>query len=281
LLDQSNHVALGNAKNALQSALTSEYLGKLFANNYVWSSLGLVLALLLFLAILIAAGMSARTDVLAGLVAGGLFTFPFVMGGAVMMFKGWQRSTWMLIGGAIILVLAVLIGLATVSSFAPGTANLIPAAAIFVAAAISGIGFPWLKAPTKSGRKTMDDIEGFRQYLGVAEEDRLNAMNPPDKTPELFERFLPYAVALDVQNAWAKRFAGVLAAAGATAAASSWYIGDRRWENDPVSFANHLGSELSQTISSASTAPGSSSSGGSSGGGSSGGGGGGGGGGGW
>ena len=126
----------------------------------------------------------------------------------------------------------------------------------------------------------MDDIEGFRQYLGVAEEDRLNAMNPPDKTPELFERFLPYAVALDVQNAWAKKFAGVLAAAGATAAAS-WYIGDQRWENDPVGFADHLGSELSQTISSASTAPGSSSSGGSSGGGSSGGGGGGGGGGGW
>ena len=74
----------------------------------------------------------------------------------------------------------------------------------------------------------MDDIEGFRQYLGVAEEDRLNAMNPPDKTPELFEKFLPYAVALDVQNAWAKNFAGVLAAAGATATAA-WYVGEQRW----------------------------------------------------
>ena len=78
--------------------------------------------------------------------------------------------------------------------------------AVFIAAAISGIGFSWLKAPTPVGRKAMDDIEGFRQYLGVAEEDRLNAMNPPDKTPELFEKFLPYAVALDVQNAWAKKF---------------------------------------------------------------------------
>jgi hypothetical protein len=84
-----------------------------------------------------------------------------------------------------------------------------------------------------------------------------------------------------VQNAWAKKFAGVLAAAGAAAVANSWYYGDRRWHNDPVAFADHLGSELTQTISSASTAPGSSSSGGSSGGGSSGGGGGGGGGGGW
>jgi uncharacterized membrane protein YgcG len=283
-LVQTNHVTLGNAKTALKDALTCEYLGKLFRNNYLWSGFGLALALLMFIAILTAAVMVNRTDVLAGLVAGGVFTFPFVMGGAVMMFKGWQRhtgGTWLMIGGAIVLLLAVGIGFSVVSSYAPGTANLIPAAAIFIAAAISGIGFSWLKAPTAVGRKTMDDIEGFRQYLGVAEEDRLNAMNPPDKTPELFEHFLPYAVALDVQNAWAKKFAGVLAAAGAAAVANSWYYGDRRWHNDPVAFADHLGSELTQTISSASTAPGSSSSGGSSGGGSSGGGGGGGGGGGW
>jgi uncharacterized membrane protein YgcG len=128
----------------------------------------------------------------------------------------------------------------------------------------------------------MDQIEGFREYLAVAEEDRLNFVNPPEKTPELFERFLPYAVALDCQNAWGAKFAGVLAAAGAAAAATGWYVGSRDWSNDPASFADHLGSDLSQTISSSSTAPGSSSGGGgSSGGGSSGGGGGGGGGGGW
>src|SRR5262245_3157155 len=130
----------------------------------------------------------------------------------------------------------------------------------------------------------MDQIEGFREYLGVAEEDRLNALNPPDKTPELFERFLPYAIALDVENDWAKRFAGVLAAAGTAAAAtSSWYAGSSDWSSDPVSFASHLSGDLNQTISSASTAPGSSDSdsGGGGGGGSSGGGGGGGGVGGW
>ena len=73
----------------------------------------------------------------------------------------------------------------------------------------------------------MDRIEGFRQYLGVAEEDRLNALNPPDKTPELFERFLPYAIALDVENRWAKRFAAVLAAAGAGAVASRLVSGNQ------------------------------------------------------
>jgi uncharacterized membrane protein len=128
----------------------------------------------------------------------------------------------------------------------------------------------------------MDQIEGFRMYLGVAEEDRLEALNPPDKTPELFERFLPYAVALDVENTWAKRFAGVLAAAGTGAAVGAWYVGHQNSSDDPIGFANHLVSDLSQTIASASTPPGSGGDGGgSSGGGSSGGGGGGGGGSGW
>jgi hypothetical protein len=59
----------------------------------------------------------------------------------------------------------------------------------------------------------------------------------------------------------------------------TWYQGSQ-WGNDPVALTEHLGGALTQTIASASSAPGSSD-GGSSGGGSSGGGGGGGGGSGW
>jgi uncharacterized membrane protein len=148
------------------------------------------------------------------------------------------------------------------------------------------LGFRWLKVRTKAGREIADRIEGFRQYLGIAEESRLEALNPPRKTPELFERFLPYAIALDVQNTWAKRFAGVLATAATGAAIASWYSGDRDIISDPVSFTDRLDG-FADTVASAATAPGSSGSdgsssdSGSSGGGSSGGGGGGGGGSGW
>jgi hypothetical protein len=115
---------------------------------------------------------------------------------------------------------------------APGPAHLVVPVLLLATAAVAGLAFPWLKAPSVAGRRAMDEIEGFRLYLGTADEDRLNAMDSPEKTPELFERFLPYAVALDVQNAWAKRFASVLAAAGATAAATAWYAGshDHDWE---------------------------------------------------
>jgi len=96
----------------------------------------------------------------------------------------------------------------------------------------------------------------------------------------LFEKYLPYAIALGVENRWADRFAGVLAAAAAQGQQGfGWYSGSGDPWSNPTSFADSMGSSLSSTISSASTAPGSSS--GSGGGGSSGGGGGGGGGGGW
>ena len=157
--------------------------------------------------------------------------------------------------------------------------RLIPILMPLILFPLAASAFNWMKAHTLHGRKVVDQIEGFRQYLGVAEEARLEALNPPNKTPELFERFLPYAIALDVENHWAKRFAGVLAAAAAAGATSSWYSGSSDWGSNPTGLAHHLGSGLTSTISSAATAPGSSS--GSGGGGFSGGGGGGGGGGGW
>ena len=138
-----------------------------------------------------------------------------------------------------------------------------------------------LKAPTRSGRGVMDEIEGFRLYLSIAEKERFAMLNPPDKTPELFEKYLPYALALDVENQWNEQFAGVLATATAGEGGyhPAWYQGGHPMSNDITGFATTLSSSFTSAISSSSTAPGSSS--GSGGGGSSGGGGGGGGGGGW
>jgi uncharacterized membrane protein len=141
--------------------------------------------------------------------------------------------------------------------------------------------FWWMAAPTKRGRAVMDRIVGFRHYLSITEEERLETMHPPKKTHELFERYLPYAIALKVENEWASRFTRVLAAAAAAGNTQTlgWYGGDSDPWNDTDSFVDRVGSSLSSMVSSASTVPGSS--GGSSGSGSSGGGGGGGGGSGW
>ncbi|WP_184716616.1 DUF2207 domain-containing protein [Caulobacter sp.] len=144
-----------------------------------------------------------------------------------------------------------------------------------------------LRGPTAEGWPLRARIAGFRHYLSVAEEDRLERLNPPEKTAELFEKYLPYAIALKVETRWAKRFARVLAQAQMDPE-KDWYDGDQRAFSRPAAFATSMGSSLVATIASASTPPGSSgggssssSSSGSSGGGSSGGGGGGGGGSGW
>lgn len=143
------------------------------------------------------------------------------------------------------------------------------------------IFFRLLKAPTIEGRKVLDQVEGFKMYLSIAEKERLNLLNPPNETPELFERYLPYALALGVEQLWAERFAKVfdrLKEQGQPYI-PVWYHGADFSSGNIGMFANSLGNSLTSSISSSSVAPGSSS--GSSGGGSSGGGGGGGGGGGW
>ena len=142
-----------------------------------------------------------------------------------------------------------------------------------------------MRAPTLTGRKILDKIEGFKMCLSIAEKERLNLLNPPDKTPELFEKYLPYAFALDVEQEWSEQFSGVLSKAYGPSAdnAPRWYSGPSWHTLGASGFTSSLGSSLTTAVSSAasssSSSPGSSSGGG--GGGSSGGGGGGGGGGGW
>jgi len=137
-----------------------------------------------------------------------------------------------------------------------------------------------MKRPTGLGRALLDEAAGFREYLEVAEKDELNLRNPPEKTPQLFERYLPFALALGVEQQWAERFSQIFAALkGRNDAAwhPAWYNGT--WNSldlsvNTASMSGNLGSAISSSVS----PPGSSS---ASGGGFSGGGGGGGGGGGW
>jgi len=148
-------------------------------------------------------------------------------------------------------------------------------AAVLTGFLANGVFGRLLKAPTVHGRKLMDEIEGFRQYLEIAEGDEIKLVGAPRKTPSLFEAYLPFALALGMEQKWAEGFVTVFATQ-APKHAPDWYQG-RRWRLRE--FSSSVSSSLEAAISSASTPPGSSS--GGWGRGSSGGGGGGGGGGGW
>jgi uncharacterized membrane protein YgcG len=152
---------------------------------------------------------------------------------------------------------------------------------IGVVMVITLIAFGWLvRAPTADGRKLMDEVEGLKLYLSVAERDELARMAGPDARPQLdakrYEMLLPYAVALEVEDAWTKKFTAAVGVAAAAEASRriGWYRGGS--VSDLGSLSRAIGSSLTSQIASSATPPGSSS--GSGGGGSSGGGGGGGGG---
>ncbi|MBO9417888.1 DUF2207 domain-containing protein [Labrenzia sp. R4_2] len=138
--------------------------------------------------------------------------------------------------------------------------------------------------PTTHGRVVMDEIEGLKLYLSVAEKDRLNMTDAPDMSVLHFEKLLPFAVSLGVEKPWSTHFETWLSSAANAGQSREyrprWYSG-RDFDSRDIS--RSVGATASAMAGSfqSSLPVSSSSSSGSSGGGSSGGGGGGGGGGGW
>ncbi len=79
-----------------------------------------------------------------------------------------------------------------------------------IAAGIIILIFGWLMpAVTKKGAELKENILGFKEFLSVTETDRLRFHNAPEKNPQMFEKFLPYAMVLGVEKEWAKQFEGI------------------------------------------------------------------------
>ncbi len=67
-----------------------------------------------------------------------------------------------------------------------------------------------MDAPTKEQVELKQQVKGLALYIGTAETNRFNFANPPEENLELYHRLLPYAVALDLEDAWGARFADKL-----------------------------------------------------------------------
>ncbi|MCX8531701.1 DUF2207 family protein [Chryseobacterium luquanense] len=137
-----------------------------------------------------------------------------------------------------------------------------------------------IKRPSEEKLRKKSLIEGFKMYMGAAENQQIKFHNPPEMTPQSFEKLLPFAMVLGVDEIWGKKFDDLLKKMSYEYQ-SNWYVGSSM---NHFAMASVLNSSLTQSIQSSATQPsssGSSSGSGSGGGGFSGGGGGGGGGGGW
>jgi uncharacterized membrane protein YgcG len=290
VLENKNHEVLLRARKGLETNLHASIETTSFRTNghYLWP--GIVLSLLTTV-IMVSLSGGSRLPValfMSVWLTGWSFGVYALVSSVIRAWKSVRTEGVLGAGQAGFLTLFTL---PFVAGECLGLGMLIWACGVATAGLIAGaIGVNvlfhhLLKAPTLVGRALMDRVEGFKMFLTAVESDRLQTIASPDKTPQLFERFLPYAFALGVEHAWAQQFSQVLAQAatgGSGSGASyspSWYSGAALASFSATDFTSSFSSSFSSAISSSSTAPGSSSGGG--GGGSSGGGGGGGGGGGW
>ncbi|MFP4208992.1 MAG: DUF2207 domain-containing protein [Wenzhouxiangella sp.] len=170
--------------------------------------------------------------------------------------------------------------LAFVVAGGPSAALVITAIVIML---INMIFIGLMPAPTERGRRLLDHVEGLKLYLTVAEQQDLARLQRPDAeepslTPKRFEALLPFALALEVEEAWADKFTAAVGQAMAERTRSSlaWYTGSGAAVGSLGAMTQSLGKSLSANISSAASPPGSSGGGGGSSGGGGGGGGGGG-----
>ncbi len=289
-IDKENGPAVQKAGADFRTAMEKEHRNKYYHANTAYVVGGIAISVLFLLAICIAGVADGATVALVIVpVFASIVISVFALAiGKVFNKKG---SLFVRIGSliaaafltffvvaAVLSVLAVLISMALEAHQVP---LLIGVGGIVL---VNMLFFHLMGAPTPIGSKMMDGIDGLRQYLTLAEKDRMNMAGAPDMSPQHFEKLLPYAVALGVEKPWSETFDRWLlaAAAGAAAYQPAWYTGNNfaagSFGDRMGGFAGSMASTMSSSLP---PPPSSSSSGFSSGGGFSGGGGGGGGGGGW
>jgi uncharacterized membrane protein YgcG len=120
-----------------------------------------------------------------------------------------------------------------------------------VSGVLSGIiicAFGWfMPARTLAGVRALEGILGFEDFLSHVEADRFNRMI---KTPEMFEKCLPYAMALGVEKNWSKAFQGIYTQP------PQWYQGGSYGPSFyPYMFVNNLNTMSTQASSVMTSAP--------------------------
>lgn len=119
-----------------------------------------------------------------------------------------------------------------------------------LAGVLTGIvicAFGWvMPAHTDRGTRALEGVLGFEDFLNHVESDRFNKMI---KTPQMFEKFLPFAMALGVEKNWSRAFQGIMTEP------PQWYRGAYGPNFYPVMFTSDLNSMSSRASSVLASAP--------------------------
>lgn len=135
------------------------------------------------------------------------------------------------------LIAALVVGLLTVwgGGFLSAKAGMAFGTIVFggllSAAIIAGFAFV-MPARTLDGTRALEHALGFEEFLGRVEADRMDRMI---RSPEMFEKYLAFAMAFGVEKNWAKAFEGIYSQP------PQWYRGADFTQFSPRSFTADLG----------------------------------------
>jgi len=150
---------------------------------------------------------------------------------------------YMVVGALIVLIPFLLLQLSGKVNFF--IAPLVAIAAIIITAPIIFLFGRNLSAKSIRGARAKVQVLGFKEFMTRVDADRLKRM-PPDT----FEKFLAFAMALGVEEHWAKAFQGIIKDP------PSWYVGTQpigMW--NPVYFTNSMSSMSTAAYEAFSAAP--------------------------
>ena len=125
-----------------------------------------------------------------------------------------------------------------------------PVLAGLLTAIIVGVFGAFMPSRTIRGARTLEHALGFEEFLRRVESDRFDRVI---KTPELFEKYLPFAMALQLDSTWCRAFEGIFTTP------PNWYAGSGHQAFSLRTFNHSMTRMTSSTASVMTSAPRSSS----------------------
>jgi uncharacterized membrane protein YgcG len=223
-VNRANGESVAKIGDSFTTAIESENRNRFFRHNLGYVVAGLLLTAGVIAGVVMFGGLQDQDiSILVFLAFGGFMFGMFLVPILQTMFSG-AGFVALFRSAMSFIVVAIFFTIATnfVHAIFPfGFGSALPVVWSFVSgypfsfvlmgafAALNGLFFYLMRAPTALGRPIMDQLAGFRLYLETAESDRLN-LQAPELTADRFEALLPYAVALDVEKPWADAFGAAL-----------------------------------------------------------------------
>ena len=129
---------------------------------------------------------------------------------------------------------AVAIGLLVAALWYLGWKNLFNSVPLLIGSGLISAVIWWLfarqmTAKTVLGARTLVAVLGFQEFMNRVDADRIKRL-PPDT----FEKYLPYAMALGVEQHWAQAFAGIVKDP------PSWYVSQGAYAFNPIFFSSSM-----------------------------------------